>query len=181
MLTLQQLSQRSSYSLGLVVSIGLSQRLPAQRVTDALIGSRVRLEITSGAQVIGTIVALESDTIRVASRNAAVAVPRNSVMSYDVSLGRERGRGARRGALAGGALGFAVVVASLGRDTATVNRQPSDLRAAVPIGIGLLALGAAIGSALAPEQWDAARSVASAFRVRAGTCPEPCVAVRYRF
>ncbi|NJK42392.1 MAG: hypothetical protein HC937_01150 [Aquincola sp.] len=50
--------------------VGLAPPIAAQRLSDAIIGYRVRLETTTGALVTGTVVALEPDTIRVASRDA---------------------------------------------------------------------------------------------------------------
>jgi hypothetical protein len=103
-----------------------------QRPADALLGARVRLEMASGQLVTGTVVGVEADSVRLVSHATApgVTVQRASIVAYEVSAGRERGRGAKRGALIGGVLGLGVLVASLSSDTATVNRQPSRLRRA---------------------------------------------------
>jgi hypothetical protein len=172
-----------SLLLAVALSISVPRVAHGQRITDALIGSRVRLDTASGSLVTGTLMSIDADTIRLANSGAGtmVAVPRARVISFDVSAGHERGRGARRGALAGGAVGLVVIAASLRNDTTTVNRQPSDLRLAVPVGLGLVALGAGIGAALAPERWAATSRVAARARLRLTPCLGECLAFRYRF
>lgn len=172
-----------SLLLAVVLSISVSRAAHGQRITDGLIGSRVRLDTASGSLVTGTLMSIDADTIRLerSGAGAIVAVPRARVISFDVSAGREHGRGARRGALAGGAVGLVLIVASLRNDTATVNRQASDLRLAVPVGLGLVALGAGIGAASAPERWEPTGRVSARARLRLTPCPGECLAFRFRF
>jgi hypothetical protein len=174
-------NRTAAFLVALTLSVSCPHRAPGQRVTEALVGSRVRLETTNGAQAIGTIVSVDADSIRLESnrQNSPISLPRADVLSYDVSAGRERGRGAKRGAIVGGGLGLALVVASLRNDTATVHRRDSDLRQSVPIAVGITALGAGIGAALAPERWEPGRRTAA--RIRLVSCPRQCVALRYRF
>jgi hypothetical protein len=172
-----------SLLLVVVFSITVSRVARSQRVTDPLIGSRVRLDTASGSRVLGTLVSIDADTLRLAGSGAGatIAVPRALVISFEVSAGRERGRGARRGAIAGGAVGLALIVASLRNDTVTVNRQSSDLHVAVPVAIGLVALGAGIGAAVAPERWESPGRVSARARLRLAACHGECLAFRYWF
>jgi hypothetical protein len=159
----------------------VSRGAHGQRFTDALVGSRVRLDLAAGSLITGTVVGLEADTIRLmpSGVGTAVAVARTNVLSYELSAGRARARGARRGAIVGGALGLAVLVASLRSDTATINRRPSDLGVAVPLSVGLVALGAGIGAAAAPERWESPTRISLNERTRFIACPGQCVALQF--
>jgi hypothetical protein len=166
-----------------VLTIGVSRPTEGQRPSDAVLGARVRLETASGRLVTGTIVGVDADTIRLVSHASApgIAVPRATIVGYEVSGGRERAWGAKRGALVGGALGLAVLTATLVRDTATVNRPPNDVGRAVAFSASLVAVGAALGAAFAPERWESARGLLARARVWGTPCPGRCVALRYRF
>jgi hypothetical protein len=170
--------------VAVALTVGAAPAAYGQRFPDALVGTRVRIETAAGSRVTGTVVSVDADTVRLVSNRTAgspLALPRATVVSYEVSSGREVGRGARRGALVGGALGIAVIVASLRNDTMTVNRPSIDLRRSVPVSLGLVALGAGLGAALAPEQWESATRIAARARVRIGACPGRCVALGYRY
>lgn len=125
------------------------------------LGARVRLEIRDGSHVVGTVQAIDADTIRLyRGREYDPAAPLHvlplrTVRSYAVSMGRARGRGARNGALVGGGLGLAVV-AYAGYQDATANDiviVPGTL-VAVPIALGLTGIGALLGAQLAPDRWS---------------------------
>lgn len=169
----------------LCLAAGLMLCLPpavhGQRLADALVGTRVRLDIAEGAMVIGTVVSLDADSVRIETSTAGQvrAILRSNVIGYEVSAGRDRRHGSKRGALIGGAAGLALLAASLRGDTATVNRQPSRLELVVPVAAGLTLLGAGIGAALAPERWESPARVTS--RLRLTPCSARCVALGFRF
>lgn len=176
-----RMRMRCSLIVVMAVSLASVRGAHAQRMTEAVVGSRVRLDTTDGALLTGTVVSVDSDSVRVSthSSGAVVALPLSRVLSYDVSRGRERGRGAKRGALAGGAVGLALVVSSLRGDTVDAKGRRDDRRLAVPIAIGLTALGAAIGAALAPERWEVPAWRHARLSVVA--CRTQCLAIRYRW
>jgi hypothetical protein len=177
------MSLRRCIMFAVVLTVSAPQTMRGQRPGDATLGVRVRLETASGRRVTGTVVGVDADSIRVVTHSTApgIAVPRATIIGYEVSVGREHARGAKRGALAGGALGLAVMAASLNRDTATVDRQPADLRRAVAFGASLVAAGAAIGATFAPERWESVGGVVARARMRASLCPGRCMALGYRF
>jgi hypothetical protein len=151
-----------------------------QRLTERGVGSRVRIDTADGALVTGTVVSVDADTARIASGHAtsALAVTRSRIVSYEVSAGRERARGAKRGTLIGGGIGLAVIALSLRRDTTTVDRQASDLGIAIPAAAIVTLLGAGLGAALAPERWESPSGVTAGLRFI--SCRGRCVGVGYR-
>ncbi len=172
---------RSRLTAVLAVSLIAVCDADTQRLTDAVVGTRVRLDTTDGALVIGTIVSVDPDSVRVSTNaiGTILSLPLSRVVSYELSLGRNRARGAKRGAAVGGALGVALIVSTLRGDTVSVNRQRDDRHLAVPIAIGLTAVGAAIGAAIAPERWEPPARLHS--RLSVNTCRLQCLALRYRF
>lgn len=125
------------------------------------LGARVRLESQDGSHVVGTVQAIDADTIRIyrgREYDPAVplhAVPLRAVRSYTVSMGRDRGRGARNGALIGGGLGLALVAYAGYQDAAADDAVivPGSL-VAVPVALGLTGIGALLGARLAPDRWS---------------------------
>jgi molybdopterin-binding protein len=102
-----------SIAIGIVLMSGAIAPAAAggQRLTERLIGSRVRIDTADGVLVTGTVVSVEADTVRLETGRAsiALAVLRSRVISLEVSAGRDQARGAKRGALIGGGVGLAVM------------------------------------------------------------------------
>jgi hypothetical protein len=128
----------------------------AAQVARPAIGDRVLLETRAGTRVVGTVAALGADTIHLRGTWAGVtmALPVTAVAGFQTSLGYDRWRGARVGALTGGIVGAAVVALALHADATTdaALSIPSTVIAA-PAAAGLVLLGAGIGAVAMPERW----------------------------
>ena len=119
------------------------------------VGQRVRIERTDAPRLTGKVVAFGVDTLVLQEQvNVPVTlVPMASVARYDVVVGRDRWRGARRGMSFGGVIGLALVGAAVVGD---LNCDECFIPAtvfAVPAGAILTLAGAGIGAVLAPERW----------------------------
>jgi hypothetical protein len=93
-----------------------------------------------------------ADSVYLASEGALTSLPRAQVTSLQVSMGRDRRRGARRGALIGGVAGGLLAggaLASLG--DSGVLFSPFAVVGGGVLGAGL---GVPVGSALAPRAWS---------------------------
>ncbi len=105
--------RRAALSSLVLVLLSLSEPAAAETVTPA--GPRVRVTAPShlASRLVGTLIAEDTDSLRIAVGTRVVTVPRNAVARLEFSQAPSgRGRGAARGfalgAAAGAALGFAV-------------------------------------------------------------------------
>jgi hypothetical protein len=96
-------------------------------------------------------------------------VPRESILGYQPSLGRDHGRGfvrgAKVGAIVGGAVGLALVIVGAIYDSRAeeVFIPATAVGGVLAVGttLGGLLLGAGLGALGGPERWGEAQSVAS--------------------
>lgn len=125
------------------------------------VGTRVRLETRDGSHIIGVVRAADADSIRLSLGRAGDPVERLSVLplsavrSYALSDGRDRRRGARNGALVGGGLGLALVAYAAYEDSRAGDIIIPGTLLAVPVAVGLTAVGTLAGTVFAPERWGA--------------------------
>jgi hypothetical protein len=150
-----------THLIGAVVLGVLPIHLRAQSPSSPplAIGERVRLEIADSARrITGTVVARQGDTVAINPRGAAtnILVAAKSIDRYEVSAGRERGRGARRGALVGGALAIGLITV-VAIDAANHPQQDVMIPwqiAVLPPAVVITGLGAGVGAIVAPERWE---------------------------
>jgi len=147
-------------------------RAHAQGVPGPAIGDRVRLEIADSVRrVTGTVAAHRGDTITVETHGEFRLVNIGSIERYELSVGRDRPRGARRGALVGGALGLALLVGAAIEDAhSTKDVLVPGVVLVAPLAVGITALGAGVGAIAAPERWETrwARSARRPSALRVG-------------
>jgi hypothetical protein len=142
-------------------------------------GQRVRIHLNAGrAPIVGTVVGWTADTLVLGPLYGTAAyldtlrrVPRASIVGYQPSMGRDHGRGfvqgAKVGAIVGGGVGLALVIAGILHD----KRRPCEdicVPASVVGGVlgvgttlGGIALGAALGALGGSERWGETQSVTS--------------------
>lgn len=153
--------RRSSFTRCFVlcaVAAGIGAPLAAQSPTLPPAGARVRLDTRDGRRVVGTVTAVDGDTIHVSpwvGKGApSHAVPVAAVRAYRVGGGQDRGRGARRGALVGAAIGAGLVGLGFYWDV-TAGHTISYTAVAVPTALVVTGAGALIGRRAAPTRWGA--------------------------
>lgn len=134
-----------------VGTVDLSRGLPVVPRTD---GGGVPVRISSPgapARMDYRLRDFTADSVYLVSSGALTPMPRAQITSLQVSMGRDRRRGARRGALIGGVAGGLLAggaLASLG--DWGVLFSPFALVGGAALGAGL---GVPVGSALAPRAW----------------------------
>ena len=148
---------------------------------------RVRLLLADPAgRLDGVVVGWRGDTLLlVTPRDPRAAPPvrilESQITGFRVSLGHDRGRGARRGArwgaLVGGGLGLAVLGAAAVYDLRGEGGDyffPASLFAAlyVPVfTVGGTVIGLGLGALVAPERWGAVQPLAPGAPRRGGVSP----------
>lgn len=151
---------RNALAVAILMVMG-SQLVPrpahAQEVTAIPSPARIRVETTNGALVTGRVFAVHGDSVWVQPdrENSVVMFTQGTVRQYELSRGRDRWRGARRGALITGAISLIGVGLVLHDDLTTHDdiMIPSTLFAA-PIGVLLTLLGTGVGAVSAGERWS---------------------------
>ncbi len=84
------------------------------------------------------------------------AVPVADVVTYRISNGRDRWRGARRGAVVGALLGIAFVAYAVREDMTSDAIMVSGTAVAVPAAVMFTGVSAGIGAKIAaPDRWSA--------------------------
>jgi hypothetical protein len=157
--------------VAVVLALGAPALLPAQvaptgdSVTPARpsVGDRVRLDLRSGGRLEGVVARATADSVTFAAERRGLVPPAvavQDVSGFRRSLGRDRARGVRTGALVGGVLGAVVVAAGVAVDRSTdaAVMVPATLLA-VPVAGLLTLIGAGLGSANAPTIWSDAAPV----------------------
>jgi hypothetical protein len=126
--------------------------------------TRVRVELLNGVVLKGLVSAVDRDSLYLFADNTASprAVAHVFIRTLRQSHGRDRWRGARRGALVTGvislvAIGFSVYTDSHSKDAIV----PSTLFVA-PLGLVFTGLGSGVGAVAAPEKWTARTDVSNA-------------------
>ncbi len=142
------------------VAVLASGALRAQGPTVPPIGTSVRLEMQDGERVTGTVLGLDADTMRLEPEKRplrgehSLAIPLGAVRAYSVSMGRDRWRGAGRGALVGGILGVALIAYAVHADNTQNDLIIPGTVFAVPGAVILTGLGAGVGALTAPRRWS---------------------------
>jgi hypothetical protein len=119
----------------------------------------VRITNDNG-QLIGTVVSVTSDSVRITDGAQERAIPLAGVRRIDVSTGvTSKGAGAKKGALRWGLILAGVGAVSLGLQHDEVGEDGSSVGEAVALGLwsgGLFGglIGAGIGAARAGEKWE---------------------------
>ncbi len=120
----------------------------------------VRLEMRDGKRITGMVAAFDADTIlldvaaRLARGDVPLAIPVATVRAYSVSGGRDRWRGARRGALVGSVLGLVLIGVALHADATTdADLIVSSTMLVVPAAVGIVVIGAGLGALAGPRRW----------------------------
>lgn len=143
-------------------------------------GQRVRLHLVPPSGTVdGTVLGWATDTLVLGplrrSRSlpdTLMRVPRGSIVSYQASLGPDRGAGfvsgVKTGAIVGGTIGLAFFLVGVFRDV-TAGGECRDCVVPATLAFGILGvgaaaggilIGAAAGSAGAPDRWGAEERVA---------------------
>jgi hypothetical protein len=153
--------------LGTAVGPAAAQQAPVAAATPgalvgALVGGLVRVDTGGRHAAVGAVVHADSGGLWLAERpggRVTARVPLARVRSVATAAGVDRARGARRGALVGGVLGGLLVGAGLVGDRygAAGDATMPVSALTVPAGLGLAALGAALGAAAAPPRWSEPR------------------------
>ena len=138
-----------------------SQKVVAQAVAVIPVGTRIRVETTNGDLVIGRVSSVRGDSIWLqTARTDTIAVyPGANVRQYEQSGGKDRWRGARRGAAITGAISILAVGLVL-RDDLTRRDDiiiPSTVFV-VPLGVVFTLMGTVVGALSAGERWSPPRS-----------------------
>lgn len=148
---------RALFAVGLAAGPLAAQVLPTPPL-----GVDVRLDTRDGKRIIGNVAGITSDTVylrrfaREGRSEIPRAIPFATIRAYAVGAGRDRWRGAGRGAIIGATLGLVLVGYALHVDAAGDKSDvivPS-IVFAVPGAIVLTAGSALIGSLAAPRRWN---------------------------
>jgi len=150
-----------------------AQSSPSRPAPD----ERVRIHLADGSGTVdGRVIGWIADTLVLGGAvfngrlpDTSMRVPRSGIVSYRQSLGRDydRGfaRGLRTGALVGGGIGLAFVVAGALMDNTCedICIPPVAIGAVLGVGaaLGGVLLGATFGTIAAPDRWGEPQSVAS--------------------
>ena len=148
----------------LVNSAAIAAEQPASKIaggpsTALRASQRVRITNDNG-QLIGTVVSVTSDSVRITDGAQERAIPLAGVRRIDVSTGvTSKGAGAKKGALRWGLILAGVGAVSLGLQHDEVGEDGSSVGEAVALGLwsgGLFGglIGAGIGAARAGEKWE---------------------------
>jgi len=141
------------------ILINSSALVAEQLSTKISNGQRVRITNDSG-QLIGTVVAVTSDSIRITDGAQERTVELARVKRIDVSTGvTSKGAGAKKGAIRWGLIMAGIGAVSLGLQHDDVGEDGSSVGEAVALGLwsgGLFGglIGAGVGAARAGEKWE---------------------------
>jgi hypothetical protein len=143
--------------------------------------TRVRVELTNGVVLKGLLSAVERDSLYLLADNTASprAVATAFIRTLQLSAGRDRWRGVRRGALVTGVISLAAVGLAVYTDTHSRDAIIPSTLFVVPLGVVLTGLGAGIGAVAAPEKWSGRQSVGKA--ASAPATHELRIGVRWQF
>jgi hypothetical protein len=134
------------------VVFGAGSTLAAQAPARPVVGDRVELVTRDGRRLVGTVAALGPDSIRL--RHGPVLLATEAA-AFRASAGRDRWRGARRGAVAGVLTGAALVAFALHTDANASDVMIPSTVLAVPAALVLTGVGAGIGAGVTRERWTA--------------------------
>lgn len=131
--------------------------LHAQGVPPRAVDARLRIQTRQGNVFVGRVVRSSPDSLllRVDELPTPLVIPQRDVKTFAESLGKQRSRGAVRGALWGGGIGLVILGVAAAADASRSSEANSvgNTSFAAPAGLLLTVLGAGLGAALAPEEW----------------------------
>jgi hypothetical protein len=132
-------------------TIGLAQvsfPLPA-------VESRVRVHRIDAPRVVGTVVPWGADTVAVRTDDSrtVMPIPVASITGYEMLTGRDRWRGARRGAAVGAGVGVLLIGLAIREDLDCGDCYIPASVVAVPAALVLTVLGSGVGTVIAPARW----------------------------
>ena len=134
-----------------------SNEVLAQAARGIAPGARIRVETSNGDLVMGRVAMVRGDSLwlRAVRTDSLTVYSGASVRQYEISLGKDRWRGARRGAAITGAISLIAVGLVLRDDLTTTSdiMIPSTLFAA-PLGLAFTLLGTGAGALIAGERWS---------------------------
>jgi hypothetical protein len=133
-----------------------SQSALAQAPLVAQAGTRIRVTTTTGDRMIGRFVRLRGDSLWMSAEDSegTVVYPGSAMRRFEMSLGRSRWRGARRGAAITGAISLVAIAFAVKADLEYEGDFFIPVSAFVaPAGVLLTLAGAGVGALAAPERW----------------------------
>lgn len=139
-----------------IVVTHVGSPIGAQEQVSPAVGTRLRLDLHTGERVTGTLVAHEADSIRLTAGRAdeAMSVAIAAVRSYAVRQGKNRGRGAKVGALIGAAVALPLIALAVRADMECEDICVPFTVYVAPIGVIITGLGAIVGAIAAPARWS---------------------------
>jgi hypothetical protein len=143
---------RALVALGFACPLAARAQSPVPRPAT---GQRIRVERLDGPRLTGNVVAWSADTVGIEAHGTrrVTLVPVASIVRYEVSVGRDRRRGALRGLIVGSVVGASVMVAVTSADRNNSYAPP--MAVVVPIGAVLFgATGAGLGALIGTERWE---------------------------
>ena len=128
----------------------------AQIARELAPGTRVRLETPNSTLVTGVVAAYLGDSVslRVDRSDVTETYAVSSLRSYARSLGVDRWRGARRGALISGGIGLLATALVLREDLKPNDNIIPGTLVVAPAAILFTLLGTGVGALSAREQWS---------------------------
>jgi hypothetical protein len=152
-----------AFALVLAIASAIPGRTAgAQALAEVRPNARIKVATTNGLLHIGRVNVIRGDTLWLQDeRSDTVAVfPAASLSEYDLSFGRNRWRGARRGALVAGTIslvgaGFGLHEARKSNDADFV----SPILVAATLGVMFTLVGSGVGALLEQERWSGPRAV----------------------
>jgi hypothetical protein len=141
------------FALAVVAMLSTQPATARAQVTLPTVGERVRMQLRGGERVTGVVRSLAGDTLDLLTGRADWRIARAEIEQLEVSMGRDRGRGAAWGALAGGILGAGLIIVGLVADSHPNDATFPSTALTLPAAAITTTLGAGIGFLLGPEQW----------------------------
>ena len=147
--------------LALTLVLGAGSRSHAQSADagapQIVVGSQVRVEMSGGTRLVGLVVSLDGEALRLAADNSVVAVPKAAIRTIDIRTGQRRHpvRGAMVGAVTGILGGLTQPLQE--RDVCRPSVRYCTRSGAVAAGVvGGALVGAVIGSLVKTDVWTRA-------------------------
>ena len=138
--------------------------LPAQaQLTELQPGTRVRVEASGivAGRYVGTVLASTADTMTIGSPDRLpLAIPTARISAIEVSRGKSKMEGAKRGVLWGAPIGLALGAFAAAMPTCDRGRYnncddyPTDVEFVVGNLVGSVVIGAGIGALIGREKWE---------------------------
>lgn len=127
--------------------------LPEVQQTPGRPGAPVRILAGAGPRSVQRLHGFTADSVYLFARGQSTAVARADIRSLQVSVERDRGRGAIRGGAIGAVAGALLMLYTIKTDDGDGGWVPGEIQVGWAAGMGSVA-GAAAGWLLAPPRWD---------------------------